>query len=102
MPHKPNYSMSLMSIFTIYLLSMVVFLFVAHIEVSQTMTLLIRLLVSLDSPPQVGVLQGDFIMFKPMAQELLTIELFCQRKFSKLFFLFYENCDKLLILLESF
>jgi hypothetical protein len=55
---------------------MVVCLFVGHIETSQTMTLLIRLLVSLGSPPQVGVYQGDFIMFRPMAQELLNIEIF--------------------------
>jgi hypothetical protein len=78
------------------------FLFVCHIEISQTMRLFIRLLVSLDSPPRVGVHQGDFIMFRPMAQQLLNIKLFRQRKFSKLFFIFYENCDNLLILLESF
>jgi len=76
-------------------------LFVGHMEISQTMTLLVRLLVSLRSPPQVGVHQGDFTMFRPMAQELLNIELFCQRKFSKLFLIPNENCDKLLILLES-
>jgi len=80
---------------------MVVCLFVGHIETSQTMTLLIRLLVSLGSPPQVGVYQGDFIMFRPMAQELLNIEIFCQRKFYKFFFIFNENYEKLLILLES-
>jgi hypothetical protein len=101
MARKLNYRMSLMSIFTIYLLSMVVCLFVGHIEISQTMTLLTRLLVLLGSPPQVGVNQGDFIMFRPMAQELLNIELFCQRKFSKLFLIFNEICDKVLILLES-
>jgi hypothetical protein len=78
--------MSLMSIFIVYLLSMVDCLFVGHMEISQTMTLLVRLLVSVGSPPQVGVHQGDFIMFRPMAQELLNIELFCQRKFPKLFF----------------
>ncbi len=68
-----------MSKFTIYLLSMVVCLFVGHIEISQTMTLLMRLLVLLGSPPPVGVHQGDFIMFRPMAQALLNIELFCQK-----------------------
>jgi hypothetical protein len=77
-------------------------LFVGHMEISQAMTLLIRLLVSLDSPPRVRVHQGDFIMCRPMAQELLNMELFCQRKFSKLFFIVNENWDKLLILLESF
>jgi hypothetical protein len=67
---------------------MVVCLFVGHIEISQTMTLLIRLLVMLGSPAQVGVHQGELIMFGPMGQELLYIELYCQRKFSKLFFNF--------------
>jgi len=85
----------------IKLLSMVDCLFVDHIEISQTMTLFIRLFVWLGSPPQVGVHQGDFILFRPMVQELLNIKLFCQRKFSKLFLIFNENCDKLLILLES-
>jgi hypothetical protein len=66
------------------------------------MKLLIRLLVLLGSHPQVRVHQGDFIMFSPMAQDLLNIKLFCQRKFSKLFLKFNENCNKLLILLESF
>jgi len=56
---------------------MVVFLFFGHIEIFQTMTLLIKLLVSLGNPPWVGVHQGDFIMFRPMAQELLNIKLFC-------------------------
>jgi hypothetical protein len=36
-----------------------------------------------------------------MAQELLNIKLFCQTKFSKLFLISNENCDKLLTLLES-
>jgi hypothetical protein len=81
---------------------MVVCLFVGHIEISQTMTLLIRLLVSLGSPPRVRVHQGAFIMFRSMVQELFNMERFCQRKFSKLFLVFNENCDKLFIVLESF
>jgi hypothetical protein len=71
-------------------------------EISQTMTLLVRLLVSLRNPPQVGVHQGDFTMFRPMAQELLNIKLLCQRKFSKFFLICNGNCDKLLILLKAF
>jgi len=66
----------------IKLLGMVDCLFVGHIEISQTMTLFIRLLVWLGSPPR-GVHPGDFILFRPMVQELLNIELFCQRKFFK-------------------
>jgi len=46
----------------------------SHWDLSQTMTLLIRLLVSLGSPPRVGVHQGDFMIVRTNLGNILNFK----------------------------
>jgi hypothetical protein len=42
------------------------------------------LLMLLEISQRIAVHQGDFVMFRPLVQELLNIKQFCHKKFSKI------------------